>query len=386
VLPLGFRWIAKSPELMLVSAVGWCFAVGFLGNNLDAIAALLGAGHPGLSISMEMGALLAGAAIASLPYSTEVTSQVGTVKNFFVTLFFIGLGMRIPKPDGVDVLLLAAIFSGLAILARPLIFFPLLYWTGLYRRNAMVSSIRLAQISEFSLVIAYVGFNHGHVTNAFVASVIFAFVITALVTPFLFARADSLYERMAPVLGRLGFKPPQRVEEETGRQYCMALLGFHRVASSLLYELARKHPALLQDMLVVDFNVQIHQRIAALGPTVRYGDFSKPDTLVHAGVDRARVIVCTIPDDLLKGTSNRKIVRMLRNMNSTAVIIVNAFEFQEAARLYEAGADYVYVPRVDNARALEPAIIAALEGTLAAHRAKLEETEGPWRDRNEVFA
>ena len=73
-------------------------------------------------------------------------------------------------------------------------------------------------------------------------------------------------------------------------------------------------------------------------------------------------------------------------MNTKAIIIVNAFEFEEAARLYEAGADYVYVPRVDNARALEPAIIAALDGTLSVHRAKLEEIEGKWRDRNEVFA
>ncbi len=387
LLPFGFRWIAKSPELMLVSAVAWCFGVGFLGNSLDPLlGALAGTGPVGLSVSMEMGALIAGAAIASLPYSTEVTSQVGTVKNFFVTLFFIGLGMRIPLPDGVEVVLLALLFSLLAVLSRPLIFFPLLHATGLYRRNAMVSAVRLAQVSEFSLVIAYVGFNLGHVSNAFVAAVIFAFVLTALVTPLLFRKADAVYRRLVPVLDRLGFRAPPHVAEEGERQYCLALLGFHRVASSLLYEIAKRHPALLKEILVVDFNVNIHPRIAALGPTVRYGDFSKPETMLQTGVDRARVVVCTIPDDLLKGTTNRRIVRMLRNMNSNAAIIVNALEFEEAARLYEAGADYVYVPRVDNARVLEPAIIAALDGTLAAYRARVEEAEGPWHERKEVFA
>src|SRR6185312_13459763 len=58
VLPLAFRWIAKSPELMLISAIGWCFANGFLGSNLDAIVqAIAGFEHVGLSVSMEMGAL-----------------------------------------------------------------------------------------------------------------------------------------------------------------------------------------------------------------------------------------------------------------------------------------------------------------------------------------
>ena len=54
--------------------------------------------------------------------------------------------------------------------------------------------------------------------------------ITALITPFLFRKADALYERMGPVLGRLGFHSPERVEEEGQKQYCVALLGFHRIA------------------------------------------------------------------------------------------------------------------------------------------------------------
>lgn len=386
VLPLGFRWIAKSPELMLVSAVGWCFGIGFLGANLDAVAEAAFGVSPGLSVSMEMGALLAGAAIASFPYSTEVTTQVNVVKNFFVTLFFIGLGMRIPVPESLDVLLLAVVLSLIAIASRLLVFFPVLYWTGLYRRNAMVSAIRLAQVSEFSLVIAYVGFGLGHIADDFVAAVIFAFVITALMTPFLFKRADAIYERLVPLLDRLGFRPPPRVEAEAEKEYCVALLGIHRVASSLLYEIGRRHPDLMGEILVVDFNVNIHPRIAALGPTVKYGDFSNPDTITHSGIDRAAVIVCTIPDDLLKGTSNLKLVRMLRNMGSKAKIIVNAIEFEEAAQLYEAGADYVYLPRVENARNLEPAIIAALDGVLSAHRARIEEAEGKWRERKEIFA
>jgi hypothetical protein len=273
-----------------------------------------------------------------------------------------------------------------AVLARPLIFFPLLYFTGLSRRSAMVSALKLAQVSEFSLVIVYVGLQLGHVDSSLVAAIIFAFVITALLTPLLFRKADEIHDRLAPLLDRLGFRAPATDESEEKQDYAVALLGFHRVASSLLYEIGKKDPELLKQMLVVDFNVYIHRSIAALGPTVKYGDFSKPETILHTGADRAKVIVCTVPDDLLKGTSNRKVVQMLRNMNSTATIIVNANEFSEAERLYAAGADFVYLSRVETARSLTPAIVSALQGALNTHRAKRAELDGEWRERKEVFA
>ena len=386
LLPIGFRWIAKMPELVLVGAVAWCFAIGFLGQNFDVLTMALVGRDLHLAVSMEMGALIAGAAIASLPYSTEVISEVGTVKNFFVTLFFVGLGMGIPVPRGADVLLLAVVLAVLCIASRFLIFFPLLYWTGLYRRNAVVASVRLAQISEFSLVIAYVGLSLEHVSPHLVSTIIFAFVLTALLTPLLFRSADAMHERLGPTLDRLGFRGPAKAaEDDGGDEYAVAFLGFHRVASSLLYEIERVEPALLDEILVVDFNVNIHAGIAAKGPTVKYGDFSNSAMLHHAGIDKAKVLVCTIPNDVLKGTSTRKLVESLRHINPHAAIIVNAIQFDEAAELYAAGADYVYLPRVESARLLVQAILRGLQGDIRAHRAEHEAEHGPWHARGEVF-
>ena len=386
VLPIGFRWIAKLPELVLVGAVAWCFAIGFLGQSLDSITMALAGVNLHLAVSMEMGALIAGASIASLPYSTEVISEVGTVKNFFVTLFFVGLGMGIPQPRGADVLLLAIFVAGLSIAARFLVFFPLLYWTGLYRRNAMVASVRLAQVSEFSLVIAYVGVALGHLSEHLNATIIFAFVITALLTPLLFNQADAAHELLGPVLDRIGFRGPTDADrEEAVDEYAIAFLGFHRVASSLLFEIGRTEPALLKEILVVDFNVNIHGDIAARGPTVKYGDFSNSATLHHAGIDKAKVLVCTIPNDVLKGTTTRKLVESLRHINPGATIIVNALEFGEAEGLYAAGADYVYLPRIESARLLLAAILRGLRGEIDTHRAEHEAQHGPVHKRGEVF-
>jgi Kef-type K+ transport system membrane component KefB/voltage-gated potassium channel Kch len=385
VIPIGFRWVAKMPEVIFVAALSWCFIVVFLGMNLDVLTQAVFGIDLHLAVGAEMGALIAGATIASLPYSMEIIGKVGVVKDFFVTLFFVGLGMSIPVPEGYQVLMLACLLAALALLARYLLFFPLLYFSGLDRRNAMVTSTRLAQISEFSLVIGFLGMQLGHISSGLNSSIIFAFVITALLTPVLFRQADVIHEKLGTFLGRIGFSLPAGKVAEDSESYSVAILGFHRVASSLLHDLERNFPGAMARILVVDFNVGLHSRIAARGATVRYGDLGNSETLRHAGVDKARVIACTVPDDVLKGTSNRNIVEAARHVNPDAIIIANAIELAESKRLYEAGADYVLLQRIEMARAVCVAIEKALAGEIDTHRESIEAVEGKWHLRKEVL-
>jgi Kef-type K+ transport system membrane component KefB len=385
IIPIGFKWVAKKPEVVFAAAISWCFLIVLLGVYLDVLTNWFFKVDLHMSVGAEMGALIAGATIASLPYSTEIISKVSVVKDFFVTLFFVGLGMTIPMPDGVSVLVLAGLFAVIAVLARFVIVFPLFYFSGLDRRNSMVTSVRLGQISEFSLVICFIGMQLGHISGELNSAVIFAFVITALLTPLMYSKADSIHDGLSGLLERMGFREPPQKEAGEQEPYSLALLGFHRTASSLLYEIGRNHPDLLPKTLVVDFNVNIHPKIAALGVAVKYGDLCNAETLHHAGVDKARVVVCTIPDDVLKGTSNRKIVRDVRHVNPAAVIIANAIELSDSRALYDAGADYVFLQRVETARAVESAIEKALSGEIAEYRLSVEALYGAWHVREEVM-
>ena len=385
IIPIGFKWVAKKPEVVFAAAISWCFLIVLLGVYLDVLTNWFFKFDLHMSVGAEMGALIAGATIASLPYSTEIIGKVSVVKDFFVTLFFVGLGMSIPMPDGMNVLLLAGLLAVVAVLARYVIFFPLLYFTGLDRRNSMVTSVRLGQVSEFSLVICFIGMQLGHITGDLNSAVIFAFVITALFTPFMYRKADSIHDSLSGLLARIGFREPPRKEMGEEESYSLALLGFHRTASSLLHEIGRNHPELLPKTLVVDFNVNIHARISALGVSVKYGDLCNAETLHHSGVDKARVVVCTIPDDVLKGTSNRKIVTDVRHVNPDAVIIANAIELSESRALYEAGADFVFLQHVETARAVESAIEKALSGEIAEYRSTVEALHGESHVREEVM-
>jgi len=116
---------------------------------------------------------------------------------------------------------------------------------------------------------------------------------------------------------------------------------------------------------VVDFNVAIHPHIAKMGPRVAYGDLTRPEMLHHAGVDRARVVLCTLPDEVLVSASTVELVHVIREVNPSAALIATATTFPERKRLYAAGADYVLMPRLGAAVAACRAVEAALDGRLS---------------------
>ena len=89
-------------------------------------------------------------------------------------------------------------------------------------------------------------------------------------------------------------------------------------------------------------------------------------------------------DDLLRGTSNEKVVRTLRDIAPHLVIITNSITMEGVGRLYRAGADYVYLQRVETAIHLAPALVAAMEGEIRGFRAAQDTALGPLETRREV--
>jgi hypothetical protein len=386
VVGRAFRWIAKTPEMTLLGALAWCFIVVFVGVNLDNIFMATYGRSYHMAVGPGMAALIAGASIANLPSSTEIITKVATVKDFFITLFFVALGISIPLPESVDVLIIALAIAIIAIIARQLVFFPLIYFAGVDQRNAEVSSVRLAQISEFGLVLSFLGVQLGHLSPSLTSAVIFAFVITALATPLMYNRAYEFHKWVQPLLEKCGFKAPPELQLEAGKQYKLALLGFHRDASSLLYNLTQSDPELAHETLVVDFNVALHPAISQTGATVKYGDLANPETLHHLGLNRCQVIVCTIPDDLLRGIDNRSLVHVVREMAPQAVIIANAIVIDEVHAVYEAGADYVYLNRFEAAWTLQRAIRAGIDKQIDMFRTERQSRNHYRPDRKEILS
>lgn len=356
LLPRFFRSIAKIPEVMFVASLGWCFLIAALAN-------LLG-------LSMEMGALIAGVAISSFPYSLDVVSKVLSVRDFFMTLFFVALGMGIPNPvDNLPVLGVAALMAVFLIASRFLSVYPVLHLLRNGNRVSLLTSLNLAQMSEFSLVIATIGLQLGHISQDTLSAIIFVFVITAVASTYLIKFNQTIAARLAALLGRLGLKEVGQEALEPGGEHAskeIALLGFFQVASSLVSEITSHDDdethELSERIMVVDFNPQVYERLTAQGIKVVYGDISNADMLHHVGIEDARLVISTVPDSILVGTDNLKLTQQLPRLCPQAKIIVNAETHRDALAMYEAGADYVYLPRVLAAQHLHDMIHFALSG------------------------
>jgi voltage-gated potassium channel Kch len=129
---------------------------------------------------------------------------------------------------------------------------------------------------------------------------------------------------------------------------------------------------LLEQTTVVDFNPNVYQTLLSRGLHVIYGDISNVDTLVHAGVGKSEMIILSVPDALLKGATNEKLVRHVRALNPKALIVATADLLSDVGELYAAGASYVTVARLSDAHELFTVIEAAQAGLLEDKRAELD--------------
>jgi Kef-type K+ transport system membrane component KefB/voltage-gated potassium channel Kch len=365
VLPPLFQKVARLPELILVGAIGWCFLVGEFAERLH--------------LSREMGALVAGVALSTFPYALDVTAKVTSLRDFFVTLFFVGLGMKIQTP-GLIVAGWALALGAFTVVSRVVTTFTPLYILRQGLRASLLPAINLAQISEFSLVLLELGASDKfqHVGPLAKEMTSLTFVILAAVSTFGMVRSDGLIRWMIPHLKRVSLRdlhdsraahPPGAVGQGHGSR--ILFLGFFQTASSLLAEIERNAPHLLKDITVVDFNPVVHAELKSRGIPVIYGDISQRDTLLHAGIANAQALICTVPDSLLKGITNEKLVRSLRELNPKARIIAPAEVLGEAPRLIEAGASYVCMGRLLEGRDLLEALHASEEGLIEEKRSQL---------------
>ena len=215
VLPWVFHRIARSPELVLVGALAWCFLVGEVGQRLE--------------LSREMGALVAGVAISTFPYALDVTAKVTTLRDFFITLFFVAVGMTIPLPTA-SIIGLALLIVGFLLVSRIVtVFFPLyLMRQGL--RASLLPAINLSQMSEFSLVLIQVGVAAGQTSAQAASAASLAFVILAVLSTFAMMQSDSITRALFGPLKRLGFRDLDHETHEAdgahARPRRILLLGF----------------------------------------------------------------------------------------------------------------------------------------------------------------
>lgn len=345
VLRAVMEGISKSPEMVVAASMAWC-------------ALVAGVAHQ-IGLSMEMGALIAGVSISSFPFSIHVTAKVLPLRDFFLTLFFISLGMKIPPPETRFVLPVLEILA-FVILSRFAIVYPLLLAAGSGRRTAFITSLNLAQISEFSLVIAVLGLeSFHHIPKDVVSLILYAMALTSILSSYFIKYNHEIFSLCARAAraARMGRKPGGHPETDPAaespdgsppdrdpKSFPIVVLGFHRGARALIDGIATRRPDLLRKIRVIDFNLEVLKELGSMKIACVLGDISSMDNLKEAHVDQAKIILSTIPDVLLRGTNNLKLVTMCRALSPQAMIVATADFKHQIEPLKQSGANYVVLP------------------------------------------
>jgi Kef-type K+ transport system membrane component KefB len=164
VLPQAFRWMAPSPEGILIWSLAWCF--------LFVAAAEL------FHLSVEIGAFLAGLSLAQLPWSHDLRRRVRPLMNAFVMVFFVSLGIQMQLGAALEHWAAALALSLFVLIGNPLIFMWIIARMGYAPRTAFLTSVTVAQISEFSFVFAALGLASGLIDESILSLIGFVGLVT----------------------------------------------------------------------------------------------------------------------------------------------------------------------------------------------------------------
>jgi Trk K+ transport system NAD-binding subunit len=162
--------------------------------------------------------------------------------------------------------------------------------------------------------------------------------------------------------------PPASAADEPAATHDIFLLGVCREGLAFLRHLEREHPAMKRRIVAVDFNPETLEQLQADGVECHYGDVGNPETLRHAGIEAAQVVVSSISDWFLQGTDNLRLLRQVRGLAPGARVVVTADTLAAAERLYAEGADYVLIPPVLAAEHLYRLLLEPTPEALGAAR------------------
>jgi hypothetical protein len=237
------------------------------------------------------------------------------------------------------------------VVSRFLVIGPLFALLRLDARTAGVVAVNLAQISEFSLVIVALGAGLGHVSADVSSVVIYTLLITSVLSTYGILYSHELASLLARAAGRLGFPvyagAAQTAAPPPGDGHAGAdvfFLGVSREGLAFLQLLERESPEMKRRIVAVDYNPETLEALQADGVACHYGDIGNVETLRHAGIQNARIVVSSISDWFLKGITNQSLVRIVRGLAPDARIIATADRLADAKTLYEEGASFVLIP------------------------------------------
>ncbi len=343
VLPGLTRRLAGFQELLILFAVAW--------------AVFLGAAGELLGFSKEVGAFLAGVSLASTAYRDAIGARMTSLRDFLLLFFFIDLGARMDWSTVGSQVEATVIFSLFVLVGNPVIVLAIMGFMGYRRRTGFMAGLTVAQISEFSLIVAAMGVSVGHITNQDMGLITLVGVVTILASTYLILYSGPLYRLLSTPLKIFERRNPYRetaiASFSTIAPVDVILVGLGNYGSGLADYLLRRN----KNIIGVDFDPVALERWRARGISVLYGDMSDPEIHEQLPLTRARWVVSTVRSREI----NLAMLRQLQQRDYSGKVALTAATQDEAALFEEHGAQVVFRPFADAAEQAADALTHAMD-------------------------
>jgi Kef-type K+ transport system membrane component KefB len=313
VVPRLLSVLARSQELTLLFGVGWAM-------SLAGTSQLLG-------LSMEIGAFVAGVALASTPYRESLSARMVSLRDIMILFFFIELGTSLSFEDAGSQILLAAILSLFVLVLKPLIVMVIMGALGYRSQVSFKAGFALAQISEFSLILIALGYSLGQVDSEILSLVTLVAIITITLSTYFILYSDKLYPLAAPLLRRFDRidSHDEEREESQAHPFDAIVIGAGRLGSSVVRGMQDKGGRLL----VVDQDPRALKAAKGEGVETLFGDISDPEFAASLPLNETDAVICSVHDR----STNLVLLETLTRFNFDGRICLTAMDDATAKML-----------------------------------------------------
>lgn len=327
ILPPVIRWLSASTEALFVASLAW------------AIAFILGA--EAFHVSIELGAFMAGVALAQLPYNGELRRRIHPLVDFFLAVFFVALGAGMDLGAAAAHAGTALLLSLFVVVAKPVLLAWLLARLGRSRRTAFLAGLTLGQVSEFSFVLLGIAVAGGLLERDVLSLLGLVGLATIGGSAALVPRGPALYEALER-RGWLAFLPATAPDPPPSRRLAghVVVVGMNALGRRLVRAVVARG----ETVLAIDTDPAKLERLPS---TTLFGSIDNPSVLEEAAIERAKLVVSALQIEDVNSLLAYRCARL------GVPVSIHAFDPSLADELLEIGADHLMVSKHDGIRQME---------------------------------
>jgi Kef-type K+ transport system membrane component KefB len=333
LLPKILKKIADSGEFIFIFTIAWCFLLASLVHMLG--------------FSIEIGAIAAGLSLGSSPFQLQIISRIKPLRDFFIVIFFVILGSQMHLGNINQIVIPGLILSIFILIGNPLILYLIFRFSKFTRRNSFLAGLTAAQVSEFGFVLLFIGQQSGQIQGNEISVFTIVALTTIFASSYLITYNNKIYDFVAPFFRF--FKPDRHLQiEDKGKVHDIWVFGCHRMGLKICKALQEKKA----NFAVSDFNARTVEKLNKMKIPAFFGDIADVEFLESLPLEKAKMIILTIPDP----HDQKTLISFVKRENPKVTIISNLHHYKHGEDLYSTGADFVIMPHLLGGQWLEEMI------------------------------